>query len=262
MSAMTHVAIVGAGGRMGGSLMEQAEALSDLQIVAAIDRPGSGRIGSPLGPRGLIATGELSEVVHNAHVVVDFSTPESCLRAASIAANAGLPFVSGTTGLSPAQLNTLREHTESVPVLLAANFSVGVNLLEELVELAARATGPSFDLEVMEAHHRRKVDAPSGTALFLGRAAARGRGLSLDDATWSRHGHTGERGEDTIGFQVIRGGDIVGEHTVMLCGTGERLELTHRATDRGIFAAGALRAARWLRGRPPGWYTMRDVLFG
>lgn len=257
---MSKLIIVGASGRMGRALIENAEQMEEVTVVAAIDRPGSSWLGERIG--GVQLTGDLSEHISQADVVIDFSAPESCVRAARIATQAGVRFVSGTTGLTAAQLEEVEECSKQAAVLHAANFSVGVNVLERLVELASAATGESFDLEIFEAHHRRKVDAPSGTALFLGEAAARGRDVSLDErAQWSRHGQVGAREPGEIGFQVLRGGDIVGEHTVFLCGDGERLELTHRATDRGIFARGALRAACWIATKRPGLYTMRDVLF-
>lgn len=245
---------------MGRSLLENAAQMERVQVVAAIDRPGSTWLGERI--HEVQITGDLSEHIAQADVVIDFSAPESCVRAARIATQAGVRFVSGTTGLTREQVEELEECSKQAAVLHAANFSVGVNVLEKLVELASQATGEGFDLEVFEAHHRRKVDAPSGTALFLAEAAARGRDVSLEEqAVWSRQGQVGARRDGEIGFQVVRGGDIVGEHTVFMCGEGERLELTHRATDRGIFARGALRAACWLSTRRPGLYTMRDVLF-
>lgn len=257
---MSKVIVVGGSGRMGRALLENATRMEDVQIVAAIDRPGSQWLGERI--HDVQITGDLSEHITQADVVIDFSAPEACVRAARIATQAGVRFVSGTTGLTAEQLDTIEECSKQAAVLHAANFSVGVNVLERLIEIASRATGEGFDLEIFEAHHRRKVDAPSGTALFLAEAAARGREVSLEErAVWSRHGQVGARESGEIGFQVVRGGDIVGEHTVFLCGEGERLELTHRATDRGIFARGALRAACWLATRRPGLYTMRDVLF-
>lgn len=262
MSQVIQMAIVGAAGRMGVSLLDNAADLDTVHIVAAIDRPGSSILGEPLGRSQVVVTGNLAEHISQCDVIIDFSSPEACIQAARIASNAGCAFVSGTTGLSPEQQAVLDECANTIAVLQAANFSVGVNVLERLVELASQATGSDYNLEVFEAHHRHKVDAPSGTALFLGQAAARGRGHDLEDvAAWARHGHTGARTDDEIGFQVLRGGDIVGEHTVFLCGAGERLELSHRATDRGIFARGALRAGQWLFGKPAGMYSMKDVLF-
>ena len=262
MERVTKIGIVGASGRMGRSLLENA-ADGPFEVVAAIERAGGQWVGEALGPQGITATDDLSARIAECDVVIDFSSPESCVESARIAAAAGVRFVSGTTGLSAAQLAELNARSSEVALLHAANFSVGVNVLARLVELASRATGEGFDLEVFESHHKRKVDAPSGTALMLGHAAAAGRDWELDEvATWAREGHTGPREDDSIGFQVLRGGDIVGEHTVFMCGAGERIELTHRATDRGIFARGALRAAAWLATRPAGVYTMSDVLFG
>lgn len=259
---LLKLAIVGAGGRMGRSLLENASHMAGLQVVAAIVRPDSPRVGAELGIQGLRGTTDLSAHIDACDVVIDFSTPESAAHTARIAADAGTPFVSGTTGLGPAHLEALDACAQETAVLHAANFSVGVNVLARLVELASQATADGFDLEIFEAHHNRKVDAPSGTALLLGRAAAAGRGQELEDvAQWARHGQVGAREADEIGFSVVRGGDIVGEHTVFACGHGERLELTHRATDRGIFARGALHAARWIFGREPGAYTMNDMLF-
>ncbi|MFU8805753.1 MAG: 4-hydroxy-tetrahydrodipicolinate reductase [Bradymonadaceae bacterium] len=262
MTSPVRIAIVGAAGRMGLSLLENANGLDDVEAVAAIVDPRSGDVGRKLGPRGLVAEPSLMERIEGVDVVIDFSAPASCLESAQIAARAGKAFLSGTTGLSPDQQSVLNAHGSHIPVLHAANFSVGVNVLNKMVEIASQATGPDFDIEIFEAHHRNKVDAPSGTALFLGEAAARGRDRALGDvARWERHGQTGERSASEIGFQVLRGGDVVGEHTVFFCAPGERIELTHRATDRGIFARGALRAARWLAPRKPGIYTMEDVLF-
>jgi len=262
MSQVTRIAIVGASGRMGRSLLEHAAADPELEVVAAIEHSESAALGEPLGPRGIVATSDLARHITACDVVIDFSSPDACVRAAQLASTHGVRFVTGTTGLDDVQKSALADCAAKAAVLHAANFSVGVNVLARLVELASSATGEGFDLEVFEAHHRHKVDAPSGTALLLGRAAASGRGRDLEDvAQWARHGHTGARTDDEIGFQVVRGGDIVGEHTVFLCGAGERIELTHRATDRGIFARGALRAAKWMAGRPAGRYAMSDVLF-
>ncbi|AWV89635.1 4-hydroxy-tetrahydrodipicolinate reductase [Bradymonas sediminis] len=263
MENKIFVAIVGAAGRMGVELLENASPLGDISITDALVRPGSDVVGTSLGPDAVHASSDFETAIDNATVVIDFSTPESCLRAAAIAAKTGTPFVSGTTGLTAEQVDELHGYSSDIAMLWASNFSVGVNSLERLVELASRAVGEDFDIEIMEAHHRHKVDAPSGTARFLGEAAARGRGQTLEDhACYARHGQVGPRAPAEIGFQTIRGGDIVGEHTVFLCADGERLELTHRATDRGIFARGALRAAKWISTQPAGWYSMQDVLFG
>lgn len=262
MTDKIFAVIVGAGGRMGTELLENASGIEDISITDALVRPGSNLIDTTLGADAVRASADYETAIENAHVVIDFSTPASCLRAATIAAKTGTPFVSGTTGLTPTQTNELKGYSSDIAILWTSNFSVGVNVLERLVELASSAVGEDFDIEVLEAHHRHKVDAPSGTALFLGEAAARGRGQSLqENACYTRRGQVGPRAPAEIGFQTIRGGDIVGEHTVFLCADGERLELTHRATDRGIFARGALRAARWISTQPAGWYAMHDVLF-
>lgn len=262
MSRCVDAAIMGATGRMGSSLLENGAKVEGIQIRTALVRP-SYQGGATLGPQSIVVSRGLDELSSDTlDVVIDFSSPEGCLEAARFCRREGLAFVSGTTGLTPQDEDELRAISREIPVLLAANFSIGVNLLSHLVERAAQGFGDSVDIEIFEAHHRRKVDAPSGTALMLGKAAARGRDVELDDvATWSREGHTGPRASDSIGFQVLRGGDIVGEHTIYFCVDGERLELTHRATDRGIFARGALQAARWLAGRRPGRYEMSDVLF-
>ncbi len=263
MDREVFVAIVGAEGRMGTELLENASDMDGVIITDAIVRPGSPVIGTHLGPDAVHATDDMETAIENADVVIDFSSPRSCRAAAAVAAKYKTAFVSGTTGLDDEGVAEIKGWSSESAVLWAANFSVGVNVLERLVELATRAVGDGFDIEVLEAHHRNKVDAPSGTALFLGEAAARARGVSLDeDGVFARQGNVGTRGDEEIGFSVVRGGDIVGEHTVFLCGPGERLELTHRASDRGIFARGALRAAAWIAGQEPGWYSMKDVLFG
>ena len=251
-----RLALVGASGRMGRLIASHA---ADFDFILSAAIVGPGNQATQISP-DIFTTSKVE--LNDADIVIDFSTPDACISAVQAAVDANIPFVSGTTGLSIEQEAILRDASTKIPLLHAANFSVGVNVLEHLVELASRSTGTAFDLEVLEAHHKNKVDAPSGTALFLGKAAARGRGHSLNDvATWSRHGHVGARKDEEIGFQVIRGGSVVGEHTVFLLGSGERLELTHRANDRAIFAKGALRAAYWLLSATPGGYSMRDVLF-
>ncbi len=251
---MIRVALVGAGGRMGTAIRDQADSLADLQVTLAFVSQRS----TLSLPQVRHQPSELKDV----DVVIDISNPATCIEYAQAAARLGIPFVSGTTGLDAESLAALAVCAQKIPVLHTANFSVGINILEHLVELAARAAA-GFDVEIFEAHHRRKVDAPSGTALLLGKAAARGREVRLDDvAVFDRHGVTGARTDSEIGFQVMRGGGIVGEHTVFLVSEGERIELTHRAHDRGVFAQGALRAAYWIAAKQAGTYTMRDVLFG
>lgn len=191
-------------------------------------------------------------------VMIDFTTPEAAVAHAKIAAQMGKPLVTGTTGLSVEQQVALGKSARTAPILHAANMSLGVNLLLSLVERAAEKLGAEFDIEIFEAHHRNKIDAPSGTALALGTAAAKGRGVALDDV--QAIDRQGKRKPGDIGFSVFRGGDVVGEHTVTFAGAGERIELAHKATDRMIFAHGAVKAALWLKDKPPGLYSMRDVL--
>lgn len=225
-----------------------------------------GRMGKALQSVAAEASVELVELLPDTQIgaldaLIDFSSPSGLLELAQRISDSSLPLVSGTTGLSQEEHTKLAGLVKNRPFLHAANFSVGVNVLEHLVELGAKATR-GFDIEVFEAHHKHKVDAPGGTAIFLAEAAARARELDLQSvAEWGRHGQVGPRSEDEIGFQVVRGGSIVGEHTVFFAGEGERLELTHRAQDRTIFARGALRAAKWLVDKPTGNYSMRDVLF-
>lgn len=249
---MIRIGLVGANGRMGVAIRGLLPA-AGVRVGRLFVRPGA-TVEAP-------SVGHGPDELVDVDVVIDVSTPQTCLAYAEEAARRGLPFVTGTTGLTATQIAALEAHATQIPVLHAANFSVGVNVLEHVVELVARATS-GFDIEVFEAHHRRKVDAPGGTALMLGKSAARGRGLNFDHAAvYERHGHTGPRASDAIGFQVLRGGGIIGEHTVFFADEGERIELTHRAQDRAIFAKGAIRAAAWLHGKDPGVYTMRDVLF-
>ena len=260
---MTKVAIVGIAGRMGRSILENAAEMDGVEVVGGTESSGAPEVGEALDPGGVLVSDDYEEAFSGADVAIDFSAPTAAVEAAHAAARLGLGFVSGTTGLSEDQEGKVAAHGESIPVMRASNFSVGINLLLKLVGDASAATEGDFDIEVFEAHHRNKVDAPSGTALSLGESAAEARDWDLDEvAEWGRHGHTGERQDREIGFQVLRGGGIVGEHTVALCGPSERIELTHRAGDRAIFARGAITAASWIAGKSPGNYTMRDVLFG
>ena len=240
----------------------------DLTLAAAVDHPQSPHIGvdagelAGVGSAGAAIGGSLGDVAPGAFdVLLDFSAPEATLAALRICATQGKPAVVGTTGFDDAGLEVIRQAAQSVPVLLSPNMSVGVNVVFKLVEAAARALGDDVDVEVFEAHHRHKVDAPSGTAVRLGEvlAAALGRDLA-SDAVYGREGITGERPSRTIGFHSLRGGDIVGEHTVTFAGTGERIEITHRAASRSNFAAGALRAVRFIVHQPPGLYGMDGVL--
>jgi 4-hydroxy-tetrahydrodipicolinate reductase len=255
---------------MGQALIEAALALPDVVLASALDVAGSPVSGSDAGERfgritGVIVGSEVAVALRQADVLIDFTRPEGTLANVAACAAAGVGAVVGTTGLNDAQKADLAAHAKSVPIVFAANMSVGVVVLLSLVEQAAAKLGPGYDIEIVEMHHRHKVDAPSGTALQLGEAAAAGTARRLADcAVYAREGHTGERAPGTIGFASLRGGDVVGEHTVVFAGTGERVELSHRATSRQNFAGGALRAAVFVAGKraagQPGLYDMRDVL--
>jgi 4-hydroxy-tetrahydrodipicolinate reductase len=256
-----RVVVSGATGRMGSTLARLAEADPSLLIVGGLDRDGSGR--SAPGFPEIHTLADAGELIRSAEVVVDFSAPEFLRRLLSEQGDAlaGRALVAGTTGLGAGEESLLSRAAERSPVLTAANFSVGVNVLLALVERAARALGDEYDVEIVEAHHRRKEDAPSGTALALGKAVAAGRGIELESVRRDgRSGRPGARPDGEIGFHALRGGSVVGEHDVLFIGELDRIELVHRASDRALFAAGALRAARWLAGRPAGRYEMRQVL--
>ena len=253
MTPPIRIAVSGALGRMGLAVAEAVEASPDLVLAGRFDRPDA--VDPILMDR--------ASALEGADVVVDFSTPAASVALAGEAATLGRPaLVIGSTGFSPGEIDALAEAALRIPIVRAGNFSLGVNMLMGLVELASAALSPSeFDIEVTEAHHRRKVDAPSGTALMLGEAAARGRGVDLDRAAIrARDGITGARPEGAIGFSVVRGGGVIGEHSVLFAGEDEILTLSHSARDRGLFARGALAAARWVVSRDPGAYDMRDVL--
>jgi 4-hydroxy-tetrahydrodipicolinate reductase len=255
---LIRLAVVGASGRMGRAVLALAGSAPDVHLVAAIDSPGSPALGSRVGD--LEITSDLAAGLAAAQVYVDFSAPVATRAAAALAAQAGVAAVIGTTGLDADDQAVIAALALRAPVLQSANFSLGVNLLLALVEDAARAL-PTWDAEIVELHHRAKRDAPSGTALALGHAIAAGRGLDLAAVQrTTRTGDVGPRPEGEIGLQAVRGGDVIGEHTAYLFGQHERLELSHRATSRDVFAAGALRAATYLPGHPPGLYTMRGVL--
>ncbi len=258
--ARLRLCVLGPGGRMGAQVLALAAGDPAVEVVAAVDRPGAGIVGSEVAP-GVIAGDDLGAGLARADVYIDFTSPGATAAAAQAAVERGVAAVVGTTGLDAGARAALDALTARAPVLVAPNFSLGVNLLFALAETAARALGDEFDLEVVELHHKRKRDAPSGTAIALAQALARGRDLDYDDAhRYAREGDVGLRPDGEIGVAAVRGGDIIGEHTAYLIGELERIELTHRAASRSIFAAGALRAARWLRGRAPGHYAMRDLL--
>jgi 4-hydroxy-tetrahydrodipicolinate reductase len=263
---MMRVIVVGASGRMGRMLVRAVAEAEGAELVGATERPGSGWIGQDAGT--LAGVAEIGVAVSDdpgacaeADVIIDFTAPQATLAHASLAAEKGMRMVIGTTGFEPGMLAELRKTLAGVPVVMAANYSVGVNLSLELIRRAAAVLGPDYDAEIFEAHHRHKVDAPSGTALAMGRALADGRGVDLDDvAVYARQGITGPRQPGSIGFVVVRGGNIVGEHKAMFIADEERVEINHVASDRMVFARGAVRAATWLKDQSPGWYDMRDVL--
>lgn len=263
----TRIAILGAAGRMGRALVNAIGQQPGAQLVAALDRDNAPESGLDAGSLaglpalGVFISSDIDEALATADVLIDFTRPEGTLAAIAACRKAGKPIVIGTTGFTSEQKAVLAEATREIAVCQAANFSVGVNVLLKLVEDAARTLGDAYDVEIVEAHHRHKVDAPSGTALALGEAAAAGLGRHLKQvAIYGREGHTGARETQTIGFATVRGGDVIGDHTVMYLGDGERVELSHKASSRLNFAGGAVRAALWLHGKPAGSYSMRDVL--
>jgi len=254
-----RVASVGALGRMGECLRAAVAAAPDVELVGALEASGHPGLGRELD--GVVVTDDPKRSLGGADVAIDFSTPDSTLRALRAAADLGVAYVCGTTGLSDAQRAEIERLSARIPIVATPNFSVAVNALVHLVGEAARLLGPDFDAEIVELHHAAKRDAPSGTALRLAAAVAAARGQDPGSAAVpARQGDTGPRRPGSIGVMALRGGDNPGEHTVLLVGRGERLELAHRAATRDHFAAGALRAARWLRGRPPGLYGMESVL--
>lgn len=261
-----RMGVVGCGGRMGRMLIAEI-ARTDGAAVAGGTEHASALLGQDLGtlaglePLGVTVGSDAAALVAASDAIIDFTAPAATVQHAELAAAQGKVLVIGTTGIDVAQTRAIEAAARHTAIVWSANMSLGVNLLLGLVEQVASSLGPDYDIEVLEMHHRRKVDAPSGTALALGHAAAAGRGHPLEQL-WvkSRDGHTGAREAGTIGFATLRGGDVVGDHTVMFAGSGERLELTHKAADRGIYARGAVRAALWAKGRPPGLYGMKDVL--
>lgn len=262
---VVSVVIVGARGRMGQALIREVLESDDLSLVGAVDRSDAAGLGHDAGRMcglpdcGVVLSDELTPP--RGAVVVDFSLPAVADANIGRCLELGVPLVLGTTGISAATRDLLKRAGKEIPIVSAANFSVGITLLTQLAAIAARAVGPDFDTEIFELHHRHKRDAPSGTALRIGKAVAEATGRAFDQvATKARDATETARTHEEIGVFGLRGGDSVGEHTVMLLGPGERLELVHRASDRGIFARGALRAARWLVGRGPGLYDMADVL--
>lgn len=266
MTAMRLI-VAGAGGRMGRALVRAIAEEPETELAGAFEREGSDVLGKDagelagVGPLGIKLTDDPLSLVVHAEGALDFTVPSATVALSELCAQARIVHVVGTTGLAAADLARLDAAARHATVIRSGNMSLGVNLLAGLARQAARALGPDWDVEIVEMHHRAKVDAPSGTALLLGEAVAEGRAISLaDHSVRSRDGHVGARPEGTIGFATLRGGTVVGDHTVILAGPGERVELGHRAEDRMIFARGAVKAALWGRGRKPGLYGMADVL--
>ena len=266
MSEMRLI-VVGAAGRMGRALVRNVAEANGATLVGALEHTGAKEIGSDagdlagIGPIGVSVTDDPLPVFAQADGVLDFTAPEATVAFADLAAQARIVHVIGTTGLSDNDNERISAAARHAVVVRAGNMSLGVNLLTALTRKVAAALDEDFDIEIVEMHHRHKVDAPSGTALMLGEAAAEGRGIDLAErSARARDGHTGPRKRGDIGFGVLRGGSVVGEHSVVFAGAGERIELTHRAEDRGIFARGAVKAALWGHGHKPGLYSMADVL--
>ena len=261
-----RVAVAGAGGRMGRALLEAATSTAGVALAAALEAPGNALEGRDTGDlvaaaRGVRIGSDLGAALAQADVLIDFTRPEGTLASVAAARHAKRAVVIGTTGFEAGQLEAIRAAAREIPIVMAPNMSIGVNVMAKLVELASRTLGSDYDAEVFEIHHNKKLDAPSGTALMLGAVAAKARGGSIDkDAVHDRHGQTGERRSGSVGFSVARGGDVVGDHTVYFAGTGERIEITHRSSSRSTYAQGAMRAAKFAVGRAPGLYGMDDVL--
>lgn len=265
-SSKHHVAVAGASGRMGHMLIEAIRAADDCLLAGALDMPSSPSIGNDAAAflghaSGVPITADLGAGLEHAQVLIDFTRPEGTLAHLKACRERGVKMVIGTTGFSEAQKAQIADAARDVAVVMAPNMSVGVNVTLKLLEMAAKALNTGYDIEVIEAHHRHKVDAPSGTALKMGEVLAQALGRDLKDcAVYERYGHTGERDPSTIGFSTIRGGDIVGDHTVLFAGTGERIEITHKSASRATYAQGSLRAVRFLAGQDRGLFDMFDVL--
>ncbi|MBP6893475.1 MAG: 4-hydroxy-tetrahydrodipicolinate reductase [Pseudacidovorax sp.] len=265
-SASHRIAVAGASGRMGHMLIEAVRAADDCQLAGALDREGSPTLGGDAGAflgfaSGVAVTADLRTGLAGAQVLIDFTRPEGTMAHLAVCRELGVQAVIGTTGFSDAQKAEIAEIAKDIAIVMAPNMSVGVNVTFKLLEMAAKALSTGYDIEVIEAHHRHKVDAPSGTALKMGEVIADALGRDLKDcAVYAREGVTGERDPSTIGFATIRGGDIVGDHTVLFAGTGERIEISHKSSSRAGYAQGSLRAVRFLAGQKAGLFDMFDVL--
>jgi 4-hydroxy-tetrahydrodipicolinate reductase len=262
----TRIAVAGSAGRMGRMLLQAVAQDGGAVLAAALEQAGNAQIGRDAGeligaPRGVLISDNPEQALAGCDVLIDFTRPEGTLQHLAICRELKVRMVIGTTGFDDAGKKAIADAARDIGIVFAPNMSVGVNVTLKLLEMAARALGPDHDIEIIEAHHRHKVDAPSGTALKMGEVIAGALGRDLKDcAVYGREGVTGERKRETIGFATIRGGDIVGDHTAMFAGTGERVEITHRSSSRATYAQGALRAAHFLLSRPHGLFDMWDVL--
>jgi 4-hydroxy-tetrahydrodipicolinate reductase len=261
------IAVMGAAGRMGRELVRVIAAQPGCVVSGGTEAAGSAAVGKDIGELaglerlGVAISSDAAAVIADADAILDFTSPQATVHFATLAATSKTVHVIGTTGFDAAGEAALAAAAKNTVIIKSGNMSLGVNLLAALTKKVASALGQDFDIEIVEMHHRMKVDAPSGTALMLGEAAAEGREIDLTErSVRARDGHTGARKSGDIGFAVLRGGSVVGDHTVIFAGDGERIELTHRASDRGIFARGAVKAALWGKGRPAGFYSMTDVL--
>jgi 4-hydroxy-tetrahydrodipicolinate reductase len=266
---MIKAVVTGAAGRMGSRIINVLSTSEGIRLSGAVERKGHALVGQDsCGPAGLpgggvlvMITDDLAAAVKAGDVLIDFTYPEASLEHAKLCAELGKPLVIGSTGFSQEQLGHISKHVQKVPCVLSPNMSIGVNLCFKILDEVARTIGDDYDMEIVEAHHRMKKDAPSGTAVKMAQVLAKAVKRNLDEVgVYARKGMIGERSKKEIGIQTLRAGDIVGEHTVLFAGKGERIEITHRAHSRDTFAAGAVRAARWVVGKKPGLYDMQDVL--
>jgi 4-hydroxy-tetrahydrodipicolinate reductase len=263
---MMKIAIAGATGRMGKMLIEAVLNCTDTELVGALEHESCPLLGEDAGAflgkkTGVAITSDIEKALSGAEFLIDFTRPEGTMAHLAVAQKTGSKMIIGTTGLSPEQIESLKKASANLAIVFAPNMSVGVNATFKLLEIAAKMLNEGYDIEIVEAHHRHKVDAPSGTALRMGEVIADALGEKLDDvAVYAREGHTGERKAGSIGFATIRGGDIVGDHTVLFAGEGERIEISHKSSSRQSYAQGSLRAARFLQGQNSGLFDMQDVL--
>lgn len=263
---MMKIAIAGATGRMGKMLIEAVLSSPDTQLVGALEHDACPQLGEDAGAflgkkTGVAITADITKALTDAEFLIDFTRPEGTMAHLALAQKTGSKMIIGTTGLNTEQINSLKKASANLAIVFAPNMSIGVNATFKLLEIAAKMLNQGYDIEIIEAHHRHKVDAPSGTALKMGEVIADAMGENLDDvAVYAREGHTGERKAGSIGFATIRGGDIVGDHTVLFAGDGERIEISHKSSSRQSYAQGALRAVRFLQTQNAGLYDMQDVL--